>query len=99
MNPAGQALWAITSYFNPMCYRRRLANYRRFRDTLAVPLATIELGFDDEYELGPGDADLTLNLEVDDGQARAVGRRRGLRCLGPGRRQSGQNHGDSGQER
>ena len=25
------ALWAITSYFNPAGYRRRLLNYRRFR--------------------------------------------------------------------
>ena len=62
MKPAIQALWAITSYFNPMRYRRRLANYRRFRDALAVPLATIELGFDGKWELGPGDANLYVRI-------------------------------------
>lgn len=62
MTPAGQALWAITSYFNPMRYRRRRANYRRFRDALAVPLAAVELGFDGKWELGPDDADLYLRI-------------------------------------
>lgn len=62
MKAAVQGLWAITSYFNPIRYRRRLANYRRFRDELAIPLAVVELGFEGEYELGPGDADLYVRV-------------------------------------
>lgn len=66
MIPTGGKLWAITSYFNPMGYRRRLANFRRFREALAIPLATIELGFDGRAELGPGDADLYLGIHDGD---------------------------------
>ncbi len=32
-----QELWAITCYFNPIGYRRKLANYRLFRHRLSVP--------------------------------------------------------------
>jgi hypothetical protein len=42
-------LWAITSYFNPMGYRRRLANDRVFRENLNVPLVTIELAYGPEF--------------------------------------------------
>jgi len=62
----GNMLWAITSYFNPMHYRRRLATYRGFRSCLQVPLAAIELSFDGRYELGPGDADLLIQLRGED---------------------------------
>jgi hypothetical protein len=62
----GSALWAVTSYFNPMHYRRRLATYRGFRDHLQVPLAVIELSFDGRYELGAGDADLLVQLRGED---------------------------------
>jgi hypothetical protein len=30
--------WAITSYFNPSHYQRRLVNYRIFRERLQMPL-------------------------------------------------------------
>ena len=60
------ALWAITSYFNPMHYRRRPAAYRGFRDRLQVPLAVVELSFDGRYELGAGDADLLIQLRGGD---------------------------------
>ena len=36
------ALWAITSCYNPMGYARRAANYRLFRRSLNVPLVTVE---------------------------------------------------------
>jgi hypothetical protein len=42
--------WAITTYFNPMGYARRLANYRVFRRHLNVPLITVEWA----WEGGPG---------------------------------------------
>ena len=54
---SGDTLWAITCYFNPAGYRRRLETYRLFRERLAVPLATVELSFDGRFQLGPGDAD------------------------------------------
>lgn len=51
-------LYAITSYFNPCRYRKRLENYRLFREQLSVPLITAELGFDGQYDLGPDDAEI-----------------------------------------
>lgn len=56
------ALWAITTYFNPAGYQRRLRNYRIFRRHLSVPLLTVELAFDGDFELRQGDADRLLQL-------------------------------------
>jgi hypothetical protein len=53
-------LWAITAYFNPMHWRRRLSNYRIFREHLSVPLVAVELGYDGRFDLGPGDAEILL---------------------------------------
>ena len=47
-------LWAITCYFNPIGYRRRLSSYRVFRRRLNVPLVTVELGYHDVFELTDG---------------------------------------------
>ncbi|MFQ6027631.1 MAG: hypothetical protein ACE5Q6_09085, partial [Dehalococcoidia bacterium] len=58
-------LWAITSYFNPMGYRRRWVNYHTFRRNLAVPLLTIELAYHDDFELRPGDATRLIQLRSD----------------------------------
>jgi hypothetical protein len=55
-------LWAITSYFNPQQYRRRLANYRHFRQHLPIPLLTVELSFGGAFELQEGDANILLQL-------------------------------------
>jgi hypothetical protein len=57
------ALWAITSYFNPLRYRQRLANYRVFRRRLGVPLLTVELTFGAAPELNAADADILLQLD------------------------------------
>jgi hypothetical protein len=65
--PAGAArLWAITAYFNPGGYKRRLKNYLAFRRHLAVPLVTVELSFDGTFQLGPGDADILVQLHGGD---------------------------------
>jgi hypothetical protein len=61
-NRATDSLWAITSYFNPMRYRRRLDNYRLFRQELAPPLLTVELSHQAQFDLGPDDADLLVQL-------------------------------------
>jgi hypothetical protein len=55
-------LWAITCYFNPVGYKRRITNYRLFRQHLAVPLVTVELSFDGVFQLGPDDADVLVQL-------------------------------------
>jgi hypothetical protein len=55
-------VWAIASYYNPVGYRRRLANYRLFRANLGIPLVTVELSFDGRFELAEDDADILIQL-------------------------------------
>lgn len=59
-------LWAITTYYNPAGYRRRLANYRTFRRHLGVPLVTVELAFGERFELADDDADVVVRLRDGD---------------------------------
>ncbi len=54
--------WAITSYFNPMRSRRRLQNFRIFRDRLTVPLVAVELSYGPDFELREQDADILIQL-------------------------------------
>jgi hypothetical protein len=58
----GHDLWAITSYFNPVRYRRRLSNFRTFRQRLKVPLVAVELSYADDFELQEPDADILIRL-------------------------------------
>jgi hypothetical protein len=55
-------IWAITSYFNPLHWRRRSANYRIFRQHLPFPLIAVELGFGDGFDLNSDDAEMLLKL-------------------------------------
>jgi hypothetical protein len=55
-------LWAITAYFNPIHYRRLLSNYRIFRRHLNLPLVVVELGYDGQFDLGPDDAEILVQL-------------------------------------
>lgn len=57
---------AITSYFNPVGYKRRLANYRIFRRHLDLPLLTIEWSPAGDFVLGPGDADVVVPIRSGD---------------------------------
>ena len=59
-------LWAITCFFNPAGYRRRVQNYRWFREKLSVPLITVELSFNGQFTLGPADADILVQLTQGD---------------------------------
>jgi hypothetical protein len=61
-----RSFWAVTSYFNPCRYRRRLENYRRFRERLPVPLLAVELSHDGGFELGAGDADIVVRRRAED---------------------------------
>ena len=56
------SLYAITTYFNSAKYQTKLNNYRLFRERLHVPLITVELSFDGEFELVPTDADVVVQL-------------------------------------
>ena len=55
-------MWAITSYFNPVGFKRRLSNYKIFRTNLAVPLVTVELSFNGCFELTDEDADVLIQI-------------------------------------
>ncbi len=55
-------LWGVTSYFNPSGFKSRPANYRTFRRHLRAPLVTVELSFNGRFELGPGDAEILVQL-------------------------------------
>jgi hypothetical protein len=55
-------IWAITSYFNPVRYKRRLSNYRTFRSRLGIPLVAVELSFDGHFELSKSDADILIQI-------------------------------------
>lgn len=55
-----ESLWAMTAYFNPMGFRRRLVNYHAFRARVNVPLITVELAYGPQFELADGDADLLV---------------------------------------
>jgi len=61
-NPRVEGLWAITSYFNPMRYQSKRANYRVFRQHLNVPLVAVELAYSPDFELKEGDADILVQL-------------------------------------
>jgi hypothetical protein len=54
--------WAITSYFNPAGYHSRLPNYKIFRSNLAMPLIAVELSFTGQFDLGPEDADILVQI-------------------------------------
>jgi hypothetical protein len=56
-------MWAITSYFNPARYKRRLSNYKRFRADVGAPLVTVELSFDGVFELTKEDADILIQIK------------------------------------
>ena len=56
------SLYAISTYFNSAKYQTKLLNYRLFRNRLTVPLITVELSFDGEFELEPTDADVMVQL-------------------------------------
>lgn len=60
------ALWVITSYYNPAGYRRRLHNFRAFRRHLSAPLLVVELTPQGIGELQDDDADIVVRLRGED---------------------------------
>lgn len=59
-------VWAITSFFNPMRYRSRIANYRAFREHLPIPLCAVELANHGEFQLGDEDAEIVVRASSPD---------------------------------
>lgn len=59
-------LWVITCYFNPLRYRRRLANFRIFRENLRAPLIAVELAYGPEFELESDDAEVLIQTHCKD---------------------------------
>ena len=59
-------LWGVTSYFNPCRYRCWPENFRTFRRNFPLPLIAVELSFDGEFELGPGDAEIVVRVDGGD---------------------------------
>jgi hypothetical protein len=55
-------MWAMTSFYNPARFKRRLANYKIFRANLGVPLVAVELSFDGHFELQRDDADILIQI-------------------------------------
>lgn len=55
-------MWAITSYYNPAQFKKRLSNYRHFRACLRAPLVTVELSFDGQFDLVKDDADILVQI-------------------------------------
>ena len=66
MNDGSGNLWAITSYFNPARYKNRIENYHLFRRHLSVPLVTVELSFDGQFQLRQGDANVLVQIHGGD---------------------------------
>jgi hypothetical protein len=56
-------LWAISCYFNPGKYRRRLEVFHEFRARLAAPLVVAELSYDGRFDLRRNDAEILIQLD------------------------------------
>jgi hypothetical protein len=59
---AASTVWAITSYYNPMHYKSRIENFRRFRNELLVPLAVVELGYGKDWDLNTREAEIVIHV-------------------------------------
>lgn len=65
MKKLGAKVWAITCYFpfdDPDGDRRRLRAYREFRRRLVVPLVTVELARDGDFDLDESDAEKLIQV-------------------------------------
>lgn len=63
---SSNGIWAITSYYNPMGYAARRANYKTFHEHLDVPLLTVEQGHEGLYELDESDATKLIQVSSED---------------------------------
>jgi len=57
--------WGIVPFFNPAKYKNKIKNYRKFRESSkkqGLKLLTVELGFDNKFELTKNDADILIQI-------------------------------------
>ena len=66
MANAKSDFWAIAPYYNLAGWKSRPRNYRLFRESLSIPLLTVEWHPDGAYDLGPTDADRLVQVEGGD---------------------------------
>ena len=65
MKTGTSPLWAVTAYYNPAGYRRRLDNFHAFRKNLKAPLVVVELATEGEHQLGHELGDIVIRLTGD----------------------------------
>lgn len=56
------SFFAITSYYNPGHFRRRLENFRQFRKALSIPLLVVDRRRGQVFELTKQDADILVQI-------------------------------------
>lgn len=56
-------IWAITSYYNPISYKRRLSNFKIFKNKLTIPLLTVELSTSNNFELKSSDSEVLIQVQ------------------------------------
>ncbi|MDT9678140.1 hypothetical protein F6R97_26840 [Pseudomonas sp. JV414] len=56
------AIWAITTYYNPASYKARRRNYELFRKNLGIPLLTVEMSTGCCFELTSEDAEILVKV-------------------------------------
>jgi len=59
-------MWGITCYFNPLRYKTRYNNYKKFREESkrqGLKLLTVEMSVDGNYELNDGDAEILVRVK------------------------------------
>ncbi len=59
------SLWAVTSFYNPAGYERRIRNFHAFRQHLNVPLLVVELAEPGRHQLTMDDADTVIRITGD----------------------------------
>ena len=64
--PEKSDIWVLTAYFNPVGYRSRYRNFQIFRRSLNAPLITVELSFNDSFELDPEDSTALIRRKSPD---------------------------------
>jgi len=64
--PNDSPIWAITSYYNPVGYKSRFENYQIFKQTVEIPLVTVELSFTGEFQLTENDCDILVQISGGD---------------------------------
>ncbi len=65
-NRSAGSLWAVTCFYNPMGNEHRLVNYHTFRQRLNAPLVTVELAYNEEFQLNESDVEILIQLHAKD---------------------------------